>query len=341
MGESKRRSKKFRPALNDRLEDRTVPSHFGLGQLSHQVASLGFPGGFFGGGFGGRGGNLGGITQTGRGTASSSVLRQDAQLVQQAFQTINSSFLSAVATLRQTATSTSGPTQDGLTAYNATIASAISTLNSSISSALSNLTNTSAALVATIEGYTATLQTELQSAGTGLSGNANSAVFSLEREGFYYIRNAENQSTSAILTTKATGSITSATLQTYNQAVNSADQAFNLSISNAKQTAISAGAALNSSAVQSAVSTLQTALTSAINGLGTQFTSSSNNPTSAVTTQLSTFQQQLLAITVPKAGSHTSARIFSRAVSSIVSTNLNKINQTVATAVQSYNNSLL
>ena len=64
--------------------------------------------------------------------------------MQQAFQTLNSSFLSATAALRQTASATAGPTQAGLTAYNSAIASAITTLNSSISTALGNLTNTGA-----------------------------------------------------------------------------------------------------------------------------------------------------------------------------------------------------
>ena len=166
-------------------------------------------------------------------------------------------------------------------------------------------------------------------------------MLSLKQEANSYIRNAQNQSTSAILTNQPAGSLTSATVQTYNQAVNTAYQAFNLSISNAKQTAISAGAKLDSAAVTSAVSTLQTALTSAITGLGTQFTSSTYNPTSTVTTQLSTLQDQLLAIAAPTAGSNSSARIFSRAVSSVVSTNLNTVNQTVATAIQNYNNSLV
>ena len=64
--------------------------------------------------------------------------------MQQAFQTLNSSFLSATAALSQTATTTSGPTQAGLDAYNSAMASAITTLNSSISTALGNLPNTGA-----------------------------------------------------------------------------------------------------------------------------------------------------------------------------------------------------
>jgi hypothetical protein len=345
MGDSRRKSKRFLPALNDSLEDRAVPSHMGLGFIpSGRVASLlggfGLRGGFSGElNFGFRGG-IGGVTEPGHGQASTSTLRQDARSMQQAFQTLDASFLSAAAALRLTATSTAGPTQAGLDAYNSAIASAISTLNASISTALGNLPNTGAALISTIQGYTATLQTELQSAGTGLANNSNAAVLSLKREGYSYIGSVQGQTISTILNDQPAGSITSATQQTYNQAVNTAYQAFNLSINNAKQASISAGTVLDSTAVQTAVSTLQTALTSAINGLG-QLSSSSYDPTSAVTSQLSTLQSQLLAITAPTAGNYFSVRAFSRAVSSVVFSNLNTINQTVATAIQNYNNSLL
>jgi hypothetical protein len=353
MSVSPRKSKKFQPALDDRLEDRTVPSHSGLGgflssQLGSFLGGLEQRGGLLGGrdfgggyGYGGHGGGLGGITQPGSGAASTSTLKQDARLVQQAFRTLNSSFLSAAAGLRQTATSTAGPTQAGLDTYNAAISTATSKLNSSIGAALGNLTNTGSALVSTIGGYTATLQTELQSAGGGLASSTNQAVLSLKQEANSYIRNTLNQTTGAILTNQPSGSLTRSTLQTYNQALGTAYQAFNQSIANAKQTAISAGARLDSTAVQSAVSSLQTALTSAINGLGTPFSSSTYNPTSTVTAQLSTLQTQLLAITAPMAGSNSSAWLFSRSVSSVIRSNLGTINQAVATAVQGYNNSLV
>ena len=65
MGEPIRKSKKFQPALNDRLEDRTVPSHMGLGGFfTSQVAS-------FHGGFGQRGGFLAGRTSAGTVAATS------------------------------------------------------------------------------------------------------------------------------------------------------------------------------------------------------------------------------------------------------------------------------
>jgi len=345
MGESMRKSKRFRPTLNDKLEDRTVPSQLVGGLSSHVLALHGSFGGrgegSLGGGLGSPGGgDLGAHNQPGGVTASSSILYQDARQVQQAFQSLNGSFLAAVAELRETATPTSAPTAAGVTAYDSAITTAITTLNSSISSALSNLPNTGSSLISTITGYTSTLQTELQSAGSGLANSTNQAVLALDQEANSYIRSALKQTTNAILNDQPPGSITAPTVQTYNQAVRTAYQAFNLSISNAAQTAIKGGTQLDPTTVSSAVSTLQTALTSAINGLGIP-TSNTYNPTSTVSTQLTILQTQLQAIAAPTAGSSSSAWLFSRTVSSVVAQNLSTINNAVATAIQNYNNSLL
>jgi hypothetical protein len=343
------KSKRFRPTLDGKLEDRVVPSHLlGLGaQTTSQVSAfqgdLGSNLRRFLGGFGlGGGGDFGGIRLPGGvRTTPSSTLAQDARQVQQTFQSLNASFLSAVATLRQTATTTTPPTQAGLDAYNGAIASAITNLNSTITSALGNLTNTGSSLVTTLKGYTSTLQTELQSAGSGLANSTNQAVLALRQEGRSDIRSAQGQATSAILNDQPSGGITSTTLQTYNQAVSSATQTFRLAISNAVQTSITGGTKLDSTAVSSAVSTLQGSLTSAINGLGTAFTSSTYNPTSTVNTQLTTLQNQLLAISAPTAGNTFSGFLFSRTVSSVVSQDLRAINLAVSTAIQNYNNTLV
>jgi len=351
MGESMRKSKKFRPTLNDKLEDRTVPSYLG-GFSSSPVLALhsGFGdrgGGSLGSGFGFQGGGyLGAHQQPGGVTASSSTLSQDARQVQQDFRTLDGSFLAAVAALRTTATTMTGPTTAGLTAYNSAIASAISALNSSIGTTLSsNLPNTGTGVISTISGYTSTLQSELESAGKGLASSTNQALLALTKEAKSYIRNALNQITTAILSDQPAGSITASTVQTYKQAVRTADNAFILSISNAVQTAIAGSTQLDSTTVSSDVSTLQTAVASAINGLGTQFTSSTYNPTSTITTQLTTLENQLLAIPAPTAGSNSSARLFSRTVFrtvfSDVAQSLSTINTTDAKAIQDYNNSLL
>jgi hypothetical protein len=342
-----RHTKRFRPELNDTLEDRTVPSHLLGGFWSSQVGAL--LGGFgrhvgqvlrgdlgFGGGR-----DFGGFGLPGRSGASSTTLSQDARSVQRAFQTFNASYQAAVASLRQSATTKAGPTQAGLDSYNGAVASAISNLNSAISSSLGNLNNSGGTLLATIKGFTSTLQTELQSAGSGLANSTNQAVRALRQEANSDIRIAQSQATSAILNTQPTGVITSTAQQTYNQAVNTATQTFKLAISNAVQSSISGSAPLDNSAVSSAVSTLQTGLISAIDALGTPFTSSTFNPTSAVATQLTTLQNQLLAIVAPTAGNSASTWLFSRTVSSVVSQNLRAINLAVSTSIQNYNNSLV
>jgi hypothetical protein len=353
MGESIRKSRGFRPALDDALEDRTVPSHllggFGRSGVLGIIGDFASRGGQLldgafgrGAGLGLRGGrDLGGLSRPRGVGASASTLKQDARLVTQAFQTFNASYSAAVAALRQTATTTSGPTQAGLGAYNKAVATAISNLNSAISSDLSNLSTSGSGLIATIDGYTSTLQTELQSAGSGLANSTNQAVLALRHEARLDIREAQGQSDSAILNVQPAGSITGTTLQTYQQAVRTAYQSFQLAISNAEQAAIAGGTQLSSTAVSSAVSALQTALTSAINGLGTAFASSTYNPTATVTTQLSSLQSQLLAIAAPTAGNTVSERLFLRTVSSVVDQSQGAINQAVATAIQNYNNSLL
>lgn len=366
MSKQHRKSRHFRPAHHDRLEDRTVPSHVmgriipsgafsllsGLGQRGRDGSRDGGdfnlggdfgPGGGLdlGGGFGGGDQEHEGSDWGGGSSTPSSTLQQDAQAVQKAFQTFNASYLSTVATLRQSATTTLGPTQAGLDAYNSAVSQAILALNGSINTALGNLSNSGSGLIATITGYTATLQDELQSAGSGLANSTNQAVRELRQEANTYIRTAQSQATSAILNTQPTGAISTSTMQTYNKAVRTATQTFQQAISQAKQTAISAGAKLDTSAVTSAVSQLRAGLTTAISGLGTGLTSSTFDPTSVVQAQLSTLQDALLAIAAPTTSSNSSARLFLRTVSSTIGQNLGKLNQTVSTAIVNYNNSLL
>jgi hypothetical protein len=293
-------------------------------------------------GLGVRGGRYsGGLNLPGSGGALASTLKQDARLVNQAFQALNASYSAAVAALRQTATHTSGPTPAGLGAYDTAVAAAISTLNSAIGTDLGNLPKSGSGLIATIDGYTAALQTQLQSAGSGLANSTNRSVLALRHEANLDIGQTQSQSVGAILSAQPTGGITGTALQTYNQAVRTAYQSFNLAISNATQAAIAGSTQLSSTAVSSAVSALQTAVTSAIDGLGTAFTSSTYNPTATVTTQLNSLQSQLLAIAAPTAGNTVSAWLFSRTVFSVVAQSQSAINQAVATAIQGYNNSLL
>src|SRR5205814_2270836 len=154
---------------------------------------------------------------------------------------------------------------------------------------------------------------------------------------------AKNQAAVAALrrTATPTAGPTQAGLDTYNSAVATAVSNLNSAISSALSNLPTAGGSLlstingNTSTLQSE---FQTALTAAISGLGTQFTSSTYNPTATGMTQLTTLQDQLLAIAAPTAGNFFSAKLFSWTVSSVVAQNLGNINRTVASAIQNYNN---
>jgi len=344
-----RKSHTFRPTVNDQLEDRTVPSGFrgpatqvlsflngnGVGRA---LGNLGL--GDFGLGRGGRDLGrrvFGALDSLGRINATSNLLSQDALAVQRAFQQFNATAQSALATLRQTATTSNPPTGQG--AFNSTIASAISTLNGRITSALSNLPNTGGSLASTIQGFTATLQSNLASAATGLEDSTSTAVLATRREMPSYIRTALSQSIGAILNNQPAGTITPTTLRTFNQDVRAAYQDFRTAISGAVQTAIANGTQLDSSVVGPAVEQLRSDLTSAINDLGLTDPSAL---LSTVNTRLTALQTRLTTtIQAPRTGSNTSARLFLRLVSSAIAQGQNSINQAVANAVRAFNNSLL
>ena len=347
-------SKQATPKLEG-LEERVVLSSASailneIANLSAELGGFGGGGGNFGGGFGGSAGYSGhgnfGLRPgpsgaVGLGGTASSTLAQDTVAVNQAYATFNSTVLSDVATLRQTATTSSVPTPAGVTAYNNAIATAISTLNTSITSDLSNLKNTGAGITSTIEGYTSTLQSELQSAGANLASSTSSSVLSLDFEDFTYIRTASTQSTQAILTDAPTGIVTGTIVQTANTSVRTALHTFTTAINTAKQTAITNGATLDSTAVTNAVSALQTSLDSAISSLGTGLTSSTYDPTTALNSALTSLTTQLTSITAPTAGNTASARTFSFAINSALMNTRITGNQLVATAISNYNNSLL
>ena len=312
----------------ENLEGRVVLSQGGgffggLGNVGAEIA--GFVGGYGNNGFNG----------------GSTVLSQDALKVRQAYQTFNSTVQADVATLRQTATTTTVPTSAGLTAYNTAIASAVTTLNSSIASDVSNLTNTGAAVTSTIDAATANLQTELQSAATGLTNSSNASVLSLYRENATYLQGAYSQSAQAILNDAPTGVINGATRQTFNNSVSTAFQTFNSAINTAKQTAITGGKALDSTAVSSAVSALQTSLTSAQTALGTSYTSSAASPSSAISTALTSLTAQLTSITAPTAGNTSSTRNFAFNVNSAVYRSNVQVYQLLTNSITQYNQNLL
>lgn len=291
-------------------------------------------------GFGGPGGLRGPGGNLGLGGASS-VLRQDATEVNQAFQAFGASIRSAVSTLRQTATTTTPPTADGLAAFNAAVESAVSTLNTAITANLAGLPATGSTVAASIAGYTATLQDEVESAATGLANSTNTSVLALNREINGSIRDAAQQSAQAILSDAPSGTLDGATTRNLTNSTRTAFQTFQTSISSAKQAALTAGTSLDNSAVATAVATLRSSVETALGGLGTSFTASSSNPTATVEATLDSLTTQLAAIPAPAASSTTSARTFAMAVNAAVMKAQLTINQALVTAVNEYNTSLL
>jgi hypothetical protein len=353
----------FRPTLNDKLEDRAVPSGFSGWESHIQVQAFHVGqggGGELGGGQtgGGESGNLGsgigegsGVSEGGSGATSSSLLATDSQAVQKAFQTFSSSMTQALVALRGTASLTGGPSTTGIQNFTAAVGSltptpatgAIGALNSAITNALINLPNTGPGLLTSINPILTTLQTDLTSAGTsGLKNSTSSAVRATQQEINGYIRTL-NQVVTLIRNDTALNSITSTTLQTYyNQPVHTAIQAFDSAINAAAQASISGGTALSSnSAVNTAVTKLQGALDAAITtGLGTGLTTFAPTLTTTVNTDLATLLLNLNNIVAPTAG-NSSAHLFLRSINSTISQSLASINQTVDAAIVSYNNSLL
>jgi hypothetical protein len=268
-------------------------------------------------------------------------LAQDAHAVQQAFQTFDAAYLSAVAALRATATTTTPPTAAGIAAFDTAISNAIDALDASIGTDLANLTNTGTTLAGTLDGYTATLQTEVESAAAGLANSTNAAVVAMDQEVFGDVGMAQNQATAAILAETPDGTITASTAQSTSHSVNAYYQAFTLAVADAEQTSLSSGTALSTTAITSAVSTLQTGVTSAVSSLGTSFTSSTYNPSTTIASDLTNLTTTLEGITAPTAGNTASSRLFLRTVGSTLSQYEMTISRAIATAITDYNNSLL
>ncbi len=343
-----RKSITFRPNLDDTLEDRAVPSGFaGMGMISPiqtqpiQVGQSMMGGGGSGGGMGGGMGVS--MNQPGQhpgtvGMTASPLLTQDSQLTQQAFQTLGASMTSALANLRQTATTTAPPTAAGMKAYKAAVDTAIGKMNTTLAADLKNLPSTGTTLARTIMGQTATLQTELENAGSVLTRSTSAAMLAAQQKVNGYTQSAMSQMMTAIMNDHTMGMVTSPELQAYNQAELAALQTFDTAINSAAQSAISGGTALDSTAVGSAVSAYQASLDTAISNLGL---SSASDPTAAVDASLASLQTQLLAIPAPAAGSQTAALQFVRSINMAIGLNTMQISQTVQTAVANDNNSLL
>ncbi len=357
-----RKMKIFRPRLNEKLEDRTVPSTLGHGGIVAHV-SLGSGGTTttptispisLGGGLGsllqGGGGCSGGGLGASSLGSSSSALGTAARDVSSAIQTFDTTVVVPAEHTLQLAlagTPTAAQISAAQSAFVTTITNAItgtsglnSTINTALAKDLPNTYSTVETAITGASGLTSTLLTDLTAAASGISSSSNSAYLALNREVQGDIRSIANQATQDIRADAPTGLVTSSSLQTFNQAVRTAYSAFNTAISGAEQTSITSGTALSSSAVSTAVTNLQTALTAAVGTLPAAFQSSASNTTAAAISGLSSLTTTLEAVTAPTVGSNSSARLFLRAVSSDIATALSPVNLAINTSIQNYNNGL-
>ena len=278
----------FRPESIAALEDRAVPSGFGFQ----------FEGG---GDLGGRGG------QGGLGGLIASLPVKDAQLVRQAFQQFDQTYLKDI----QTILLPSGTTDPSANraAFDKAVGTALTTLNSSIDTAIGNL-STAATLEAEIGAeLLGTATTSLQSQLAAIP-TPTAVTFSTTRT---FVRSSQGDigQVSATVTQQVasaplpTGAITTATVQTDLQAIRSAFQTFNQTYNTAVKTTLlasgttpTANRAAFNTAVSTALTTLNTSITSAL----------SNLPTS-VSSSLSTTIQTDLLTGIQTAGTDLQARL--------------------------------
>ena len=320
----------FRPVLGAALEDRTVPSPFGLG---------GFFGGF--GGFFGRG--------------IASVPAQDARQVAQEFNTFQQTYSQDVRSVLLPAGTTNPATNRP--AFDAAVATALKTLNTSIDATIANLPS-SASLATTIQGEllgsgTNTLQTLLAAIPT--PGNIRFQSFRLfNREASLFIGEISGNVTSQVRTAQApTGSISQTTIQQDLGQVQTAFQTFSQTYFGDVQTILlpagtttpSANRAAFDQAVGMALGTLNTSIASALSNLPTALTATldttvQNDLLSSGSTSGHSLQTVLAAIPTPSSTQFFAAHIFQFSSSLDIGSAQGQVTRAIAVAVNQYNASL-
>lgn len=256
-----KKSRAFRPAAGDRLEDRTVPS--------------GFEGGFEG--------------------WISSLPAQDARAVAQAIQTFEMSYVKDVQTILYAGNASIVPTSTARAAFDTQVATDLNTLNSSIDTAIANITTTSnPTLVQTIHddllGTASTsLQTELTTVATPTTAGWRGMRQFIYQSWNYVGPTAYTVVNLVRTATPPAGTITGATAQTILSNVATSFQTFVQGYFNAVQTAAT-NPATNRAAFDAQVATLIDTLNTSITG---SFTSA-GLPTTLATSLTQTITNDLL-----------------------------------------------
>jgi putative membrane protein len=309
----------FRAAGLESLEDRAVPSLFGMGGASTLPA-------------------------------------KDAAAVQKAFQTFEQSYTKDVRTILFASGTTPSA---NLSAFNTAVGtgtgtpastSALGTLETSINSAVANL-STASALTTQIDGELTTLQSNLTSI-TVPSTNTAKTLRTYLNQGSMDIQKTDSQVVQQVRSAPPpTGTISSATLQTALKAVNSAyqtfRQTFNSDVQAIEKSPGSTPETTYQSNVLTAVTTLNGSIDMAVGALGlpasqttTLETTIQNDLLTGTSTTGTSLQGKLDALTVPTTTGFFSTLGFKLKSSLIILGSQGQATQAITSAVNQYNASL-
>jgi len=333
------KSRRFRPAVGEVLEDRAVPSLFG----------------FFGG-------------------LSSSVSAQDAQLVRQDFRTFEQSYGQAVSTLVQTSTSattlatnfssfntsTSSTISIGTNTTVNTLSGLLKTLNTSIDAHINNL-STASSLSTTIQGeLIGSGSNSLQSLLTGITpptSTGSRAFRSIASAADGDIRVIQGQVVQQVRSAPTpTGTISRQTLQQALSSVNVAYQGFNQTYFGLINTDLLPSGTTTPSATQvakfdsdvgNALTTLNNSVDTAVSGLGLPGASLtkletilSNDLLTGSSTSGNSLQSRLAGLPAPNSSQFLSTSFFKVRSQLDIAASKAQVYQDIASAVAQYNSSL-
>ena len=307
-------------------------------------------------GFGGRHGwgdgegQGSGATGAGSGGVQTAVT-QDAQTVQQAFNTFEQSYRNDV----QTILYGSGTPSSNRAAFDAQVAKDLTTLENSIDAALGNITGTAnQTLISSINAdLTGTASTSLQSTlaaittPTSTSGHAGRSFIRQSNSDIFQA----DQSVGQLLqdATVPTDTVTSSTVQTLTSAIDTAYQNFTQGYLNAEQTAAtdpSKDRAAFDTAVQGLISTLSTSINTAVtdanlpSSVGTAATTAITNDLTGTPSKGTSLQAGLSALTSPSSTTGFAGWFFNIRSRGVTNGSERQVVSDIISAINTYNTGL-
>lgn len=301
----------YRPVLNDRLEDRTVPTGFGFGGFS-------------------------------------SVTAQDAVAVSKAFGGFEQNYANDVRTILY-APGTTNPSAN-TTAFQTKVATDLGTLNTSIDAAIANLPD-AATLGATIQaellgpasGMTTTLQSQID-ALTIPTQTGRRAESNLINQGFRATDQTAGQVIKQVRTASPpTGTIAPSTVQTLLGSINTAYRTFSTAYFNDVKTPPTGGL---TGALPGLLNTLSGSINSAVtaanlpSSVSSSLTTTLTNDILTSGTATTSLQSRLSALTPPTKTTGFGVIVFDFRSLLIIGGSQGQVNHDVISAINTYNASL-